>query len=1051
MLMILILGGGLACALVIPREMFPEFSADMVSVSVIYPGASPADVEQSICLKIEDRLAGMEGIKEISSASNEGVGVVMLELDGEADVRKVLDDVKSEVDKIDFPEDAEDPTTVEITLRNQVIQVAVAGEAEERTLKELAQEIRDEINDLPEISQVSVSGVRDFEISIEVSEEALRRHELTLGAVSAAVSESSFDLPAGKVKTKGGELSIRIVGQKNTAEEYKNIVVLSRPDGTIVRLAEVAEVKEDFEDIDVGGQFNGQPAALISVFKTAEEDSIEIANAVREYVGQKKDRVPEGIKLEIWSDMSKLIRDRLDMLVNNGIKGLALVFVILWLFLGVRMSFWVALGIPVSVLGAILVMNLTGQTLNMMSMFALIMALGLIVDDAIVVGENVYRYVEQGEKPITAAVRGTQGVLMPVVAAVSTTWLAFTPLMLIPGVMGRFIKILPIAVILALAFSLIECILILPPHLAHSLKARTNNDEEVGGLRSLGRGIRRRLDGGVKWFIRGPFTGLFRLATRYRYVTMAIAVSVIAIIAGAWQSGHIRFVGFPKMDSDTLTAKITLQTGTPFERTLEVAKQVTLAALEINEKIKGDDGEPVVQYAYALLGAQIAHGPGDGGSGAHLCEIIVELSPAERRGETIKSEQITKLWRENSGTIADALSVEFGSMRGGPGGKALEFRLLGPDTDYVKPVAEKVKARLEGFAGVSDIRDDALPGKMEMKIRTKPGAENLGVQLKTLAWQLRDAFYGNESLKIQRGRDEIKVMVRYPQRQRQSLGDVENMRVRTANGAEVPFGEVAQVEMKRGYTTLRRAGRASVISVSADVDEEVANSEQIIKELQTAGGFFGELREEYPELKIDLRGQRQQMFESLNALLIWFPMALLGIYTILAALFKSYVQPIIIMIAIPFGLVGAIIGHWVMGFDVTLLSMFGMVALAGIVVNDSLVLIDQVNRRVRGGGKVYESAEEGAQIRFRPIILTTLTTVAGITPLLFERSFQAQFLKPMAVSIAFGLSFATMLTLLVVPSLYLIGNDIRRVVRWLWSGEWVEPEGVVKRDEETPK
>ena len=1051
MLMILILGGGLAAGFLLPRETFPEFSINMVTVSLAYPGASPDDIEQSICLKIEDRLAGMEGVKELSSQSREGMGTVVLELQSEADVRKVLDDVKSEVEKIDFPEDAEDPSVVELTARRHVIHVAVAGNAEERTLKELAQEIRDELNDLPEISQVMVSGTREFEITVEVSEEALRRHKLTLSKVAEAVAQSSFDLPVGNIKTSGGELSIRVLGQKDTAQEYENIVVLSKPDGTVVRLSDVATVREGFENVDVGGQFNGKPAALVRVYKTADEDSIKIAKAVREYVDRKKAEMPEGITLQTWSDMSKLIQDRLNMLKGNGIKGLMLVFVILWIFLGMRLSFWVALGIPVSILGTLLVMNLAGQSLNMMNMFALIMTLGLIVDDAIVVGENVHRTIEFGEHPMAAAVIGTRSVLMPVVAAVTTTWVAFLPLMFIPGLMGQFIKIIPITVIVALAFSLVECILILPPHLAHSLRKLPGLDEtNISFVKQFARGIRRRIDAGVRWFIEVPFTKIFRLTSRYRYVTLAAAAGVLVIMAGMIKGGHIQVIGFPKVDSDTLRAQVTLQSGTPFERTSQVARQLTMAVLKINETLKDQEGGRVIQHAYALLGQMTGSGgqegvTGDGGG--HVCEVIVELAPAERRTNGVTSEQITQLWRKNTGYIPDALSVEFGTFHGGPGGKALEFRMLGPSTDYVKPAAELLKARLAKFEGVSDIRDDALPGKMEMKIRLKTGAENLGVQLKTLAWQLRDAFYGNESLKIQRGRDEIKVMVRYPERERRSLGDVENMRVRTATGAEVPFAEVAEVEMKRGYTTLRRIGRNNVINVSADVDEETANAEQILQELNRENGFFDELRGQFGKLKIDLRGQRHQMFESLNALKIWYPMALLGIYTILAALFRSYIQPVIIMVAIPFGLVGAIVGHWIVGFEVTLLSLFGIVALAGIVVNDSLVLIDLVNKRVRARAKVFQAIEEGAKIRFRPIILTTLTTVAGITPILFEKSFQAQFLKPMAVSIAFGLSFATILTLLVVPSLYLIGNDVRRALRWLRTGQWVAPEDVIKHDE----
>ena len=612
--------------------------------------------------------------------------------------------------------------------------------------------------------------------------------------------------------------------------------------------------------------------------------------------------------------------------------------------------------------------------------------------------------------------------------------------------MGRFIKIMPIAVVLALAFSLLECILILPPHLGHSLKHRKDTSSQPGRIKHLSQLIRSRLDAAVRWFIDVPFIGIYRLATKYRYVTLALAVAVMVAVAGAGKSGFIPFIGFPKTDSDTLLTTITLPTGTPFERTDEVARYVSHAALKVNDHFVGEDGQDVVQRVYSLLG-QTAESMGPGDSGAHICQIIVELSPTELRGNKITSEQIKQQWRENTGDIPDAVSVEYGGFHGGPGGKAIELKLLGPDTDFLKPIAEKLKARLEQFDGVTDIRDDALPGKMEMKIYPKPGAENLGIQLKTIASQLRDAFYGNESLKIQRGRDEIKVMVRYPESERQSLSDVENMRVRTASGAEVPFAEVADVQLRRGYTTLRRLGRSSVINISADVDEQKANSEKILNELSKPKGFFSELTTDYPGLRIEQWGQRQQLSESLGTLFIWFPIALLGIYTLLAALFKSYVQPIIIMVAIPFGLVGAVIGHWILGYAVTMLSMFGMVALAGIVVNDSLILIDQVNRSIRRGQEVFASVEHGARTRFRPIILTTLTTVAGMAPLLLERSFQAQFLKPMAVSIAFGLMFATMLTLLVVPSLYLIGNDLRRVFRWLHSGQWLGPEAMVKRPE----
>lgn len=1053
MLMILILGGGLWASFSIPRELFPEFSLEVITVSVPYPGAMPEDVEKGICKKIEDPLSRLEGIKEISSQSREGMGLVTLELESRADVRKVLDEVKSEVDKIDFPDDAEDPEVRQMTLRRHVIQVAVAGETDERTLKELAEEIRDDLSDLPEISQVSVSGVRNYEITIEVSEQALRQYKLTLARIARAVRENSIDLPAGKVRTSGGELSVRVTGQKETAEQYRGIIVLSKPDGTVVRLSDIATVTEGFEDVDVGGQFNGQPAALVSVYKTPAEDSIKIAKAVRRYVDRKRSTLPAGITLEVWADMSKLIQDRLDMLVRNGLWGLGLVLVILWIFLGLRLSVWVAMGIPISLLGVILVLNLSGMTLNMMSMFALIMSLGLIVDDAIVVGENVYAQTEKGTAPRLAAITGTRSVLMPVTAAVLTTWVAFVPLLHLPGVMGKFIIIMPIVVIVALAFSLLECVLILPSHLAHSLRAKRRRHEHPWAVIRWSDASRARIDRAIRSFIDGPFIRLYRLATGHRYITLALFASMLMVMIGAYMGGHIPVSGFPKIDSDTLVARITLTTGTPFSRTKEVARKITMAALKLNQQVPSEDGQPIVRRVYSLLG-QHSGGRGAGSSGGHLCEVIVELKPSEKRGRRATSEKLIEKWRSNTGPIPEALGREFVALRGGPGGKSLEIRLLAPSrktTDYVKPAAEQLKARLAEFKGVTDISDDALPGSMEMKIRVKPSAEPLGIDNELLGRQLRSAFYGNESMKIQRGRDEIKVMVRYPQAARRSLGDIERMRIRTPRGAEVPFSEAAEVVMGRGYTTLRRAKRRSVITVSADTVEGVANAEQIIGKLRKKGGFFDQLASQYPGLKFDLRGQRQQMTESFGALKVWFPLALLGIFTILAALFRSYVQPIIIMVAIPFGLIGAVIGHLLLGFDVTLLSMFGMVALAGIVVNDSLVLIDRINGEVRSGGKVHEAVELGGRTRFRPIILTTITTVVGIGPLLFERSFQAQFLKPMAVSIAFGLMFATTLTLILVPCLYLIGNDIRRSLRWLRTGNWVEPEAVVRRDEPPPE
>lgn len=1041
MLMILLLLGGAVAAFSIPLELIPEFSVDIVMVTVPYPGASPAEVEEGIVLKIEEVLDGLDGVKEVWGESREHLGVVSVEVDTSADVKDVLDRVKIEVDKIDaFPIDAEEPSVVELTLKRHVIHVAVAGEAPERTLKEIAEEIRDEVVELPDVSQASVSGVRDYEISVEVSEEMLRRHRLTLAVVARAIRDSSFDLPAGTVKTRGGDIAIRVIGQRRRAEEFKTIPVLYKPDGTVIRLGDVANVLESFEDVDIAGQFNGLPAAMVSVFQTGDEDTVKIARAVREYVARKKHEVPEGIVLETWSDLSKFIEDRLNMLVHNGEMGLIIVFVVLLVFLGSRLSFWVAMGIPFSIFGTILVMHVTGATLNMISMFALIMALGLIVDDAIVVGENVYARVERGSPPRLAAVEGTREMISPVVGAVVTTWLAFVPLLFVTGVMGKFISILPKAVIVGLGFSLLECMLILPPHLAHSLDRQLARCRRGGRFQRWLAGVRRRVDAGIQRFIDGGFLPVYRLATRFRYVVLVAVLAVAAVMIGAQAGGRIKFTTFPKMDSDTLQARLVLPTGTPIDRTSELARRITASAWRMNDEFQARSGEPIVQRAYSLIGQQTGETGGLSSGGSHVAEVIVELLPSERR--RINSTDLVRHWRKTTGQPPDALQLTFGSFRGGPGGKPYEVRLLAATTDAAKPAAEAFKARLAVYPGVTDIEDDALPGKKEMKVRLKAGAHALGINLRSLASQLRDAFYGNESLKVQRGRDEIKVMVRYPTDQRRTFGDVEEMRVRTPNGDEVPFGEVADVEISRGYTTLRRSARKSVVTVSADIDESIANAEEILADINRSG-FLQDIQKRFPGVRLDFRGQRQQRTEALDSLFVWYPLVLLGIYTILAAIFRSYVQPIIVMVAIPFGLIGAVIGHWIFGYDVTLLSMFGMVALTGIVVNDSLVLLDLVNRRIRDGANVHEAAEHGARNRFRPIVLTTATTVGGMAPLLAEQSFQAQFLKPMAVAIAFGLLFATLLTLLVVPSLYLIGNDIRRALRWLRTGRLPTPEEVL--------
>jgi multidrug efflux pump subunit AcrB len=595
-------------------------------------------------------------------------------------------------------------------------------------------------------------------------------------------------------------------------------------------------------------------------------------------------------------------------------------------------------------------------------------------------------------------------------------------------------------VITALAFSLVECLLILPAHLGHRsgmgetllspLRALPEPARRVGrSIRDGYLAMRRGIERAIQVTIDQGFMPLHRLCVRRRFVTLGVFVGLMIVAFGAYKGKHIRTNFFPKIDSDTIKADLVLPTGTGFQETSDIARRIAAGAEQLNKQFGTEDGRPIIQNLYALAGQTMRGGQ----AGGHVAEVILELAPGEVRG--VKSQRIAEQWRENVGPVPQALSLTYGALRGGPGGRPFEIRLLGETVDQLKPAARELEEALKGYAGVFDVEDDALPGKMEMRIGKTARAETLNITLDALATQIRDAFEGREVVKIQQGREEIEVVVRYPPKQRRTLSDVENMRIRTPAGDEIPFYEVADVSMAQGYTTLRRVGDHAVVTVSADLDESVANAEQVLGELRS-DGVFSYLEQKYAPLEVDLRGQRQQAMESLSSLMIWFPLALVGIYTVLAAIFRSYVQPIIIMVAIPFGLLGAVVGHWLLGMSLTLLSLFGMVALTGIVVNDSLVLIDLINQRFRGGMPVIQAVFASARDRFRPIFLTTATTVCGIAPLLLEQSFQAQFLKPMVVSLAFGLMFATLLTLLVVPCLYVIGSDIRRAMRWIYGGQW---------------
>jgi len=1027
LLMLIIIVAGLISVFSAKLEVFPELSLDMLTITVPYLGASPEDVEEGVCLRIEESIAAVDGIKRMTSSAVEGAGMTLVEVEEYADATEVLDDIKAEVDTIiTFPEETEKPVISEIKTRHQVITVVVFGDVPEKTLRVLAEQIRDDLTAMPNISQVGIAGVRPYEISIEVSEENLRRYNLTFDQVTRAVRNSSLDTPAGSVKTSGGEILVRTKGQKYYGSEFEKTIVLTRNDGTTVRLSDIATVKDDFEDVDLYAKFDGERAALIQVTRIGEQNALDIERAVKQYVNRKKSSLPEGVSLGLWEDDTEVLKARVSLLTRNAYIGLVLVFLILTLFLNFRLAFWTTMGIPISFLGAFYLIPHFGVSINMISLFAFIMSLGLVVDDAIVVGENVFAYREQGLGRTEAAIRGVKEMAMPVILAVLTTMFAFLPLAYTLGIMGKILRQLPIVVIGVLGTSLIEALFILPAHL--SGKRSWNKFILVRFTDKINQITHKMLN----WFVEGPFADFVKKAVKWRYVTLACGLVIFLITVGIIAGGYIKFVFFDAVEADNMVAMLNMPLGTPVKQTREIIEGIEQAAFRTIEEFDSKrPGKPsLLKHVSTTVGAQPTTARGgpvslEGGAGgqSHLAEVNVELLGAEERD--VSSVVLRNRWRELVGEIPGVSSLTFVSELVSTG-DAINVELSHTDYGVLLSASERLKSILREYTGVSDIADDFEPGKPELKLQLKETGRTLGLTLSDLARQIRQGFYGDEAQRIQRGRDDVRVMVRYPQDQRRSLADVENMRIRLPDGIQIPFKTVADVQYGRGYSAIRRVDRRRVVSVSADVDEAVANSKQINDEL--AKSKLPALMREFPGLQYRFGGQQREMQESLSSLIPNFGIALMAIFALLAVQFRSYSQPIIVMSAIPFGIVGATLGHLLMGFNLGILSFFGIVALSGVVVNDSLIMIDLINRERVSGIGLTQVLRDCATRRFRPIMLTTLTTFCGLLPMITEKSLQARFLIPMAISLAFGVMFATCITLILVPSLYMILEDIKNRV-----------------------
>lgn len=1035
LLMGFIMLSGLFSMMQTKKETFPEMSLDQVQIQVPYLGATPAEVEDAVCKRIEERVRGLEGVRRVRSTAAEGMGSVSIELERGADLDKLLDDIKNEIDRIDtFPAEVEEPVIKELTRRNQAIDVVLYGEVEEKALKVAAERVRDDLRSSGVISQVELKGVRVDEIAIEVSEEALRRYGLTFAQVADAVRRTSLDLPAGRVESEDGAILLRTQGLMRSGREYEEVVVLTRPDGTALKLKDMATVVDGFEDTELISRFNGQPAAVVQVYRIGDQSALDISAYVHQYIEDKRSTLPAGIHINYARDDARILRSRIDLLIRNARLGLVLVFICLSFFLDLRLAFWVMMGIPISFLGAFVLMEPFDASINMLSLFAFIVALGIVVDDAIIVGENIFAHRVQGKPFGRAAIDGALEVGTPVTFSIMTSIAAFMPLFFVEGLMGKFMSVMPVIVISVLLLSLIESLFILPAHLS---------SEGDGALSRLVRRLLARplawhdrvvvlFDRGLQYVIHNAYQPTLRLALAHPLSSAALALSLMMGTGGLIAGGHIKFVFMPEIGSDWVTISVNMPQGTTASQTAKVVQYIEEKALALRDQIDAEreSEDSIYRNVFTYIGDQptarrssFASAPGAGGQG-HLAEITIELQPSEERD--FDSTEIESQLRQRVGEVPGPESIVFSSLLFSAG-NPIEVELAADNFDQLLLAVDRLKGKIAEYAGVGDIQDSFEEGKLEMKLQLKPQARTLGLTLADLARQVRQGFYGDQALRFQRGSDDVRVMVRYPKGERRNLGDVRSMRVRTLSGAEVPFGEVATVAIGHAYASIQRTDGQRVVRVTASVDDQVANADEINRDLESS--LLPALAADYPGLRYRFGGEQKEQQDSLQSLLSNFAIALFAIYMLLAVPFKSYTQPLVVMSAIPFGIIGAVWGHLLMGLDLALLSFFGIVALSGVVVNDSLVLLTFYNQMLRGGTPHAEALVSAGAARFRPILLTSLTTFFGLLPMILEKSIQAQFLIPMAVSLGFGILFATFIILLGVP----VGMHLLVKAQGLWA------------------
>ncbi len=1015
LLMLVIMVGGLASVGSITKEVFPTFPAETLTITVPYPGSSPEEVEEGIVIKIEEAIQDIVGVDEIHSVAREGVGVVTVQLEPGTPMTKALSQVKARVDGIAaFPLNAEEPIVDEILPHTRAMRLTLYGALEEHQLKELAQQLRDEVLLLPGITQVSISGERDYEISIEVSDSALRRYSLGFTDVVKAVQARSRDLPGGKLRTEAGSITLRSVGQAYTGEDFANLTLITRDDGTKISLGDVAVVRDTFEDQPVLSRLNGKPGLTLEVDRVGDQDVLVMTDQLRRFVERKRVELPAGVELTAWSDRSVILNGRIELMLKSAAQGAVLVLITLALFLNPSLALWVILGVPFSMLGALLAIKLLGLpvSINIISVFGFILVLGMLVDDGIVTAESAYTQLEQEGQGVNSIVRGVRRVSVATVFGVLTTMLAFVPAWFLDEGIGRFFSHIAPVVVLCLAFSLLETKLILPAHLRHIRVTR--GQHKPGSLLGWLTVVQQTCARGLQRFADTRYRSMLMLAVKMRYTTLALFLGGLVICLALIPAGIVRFVFFPSVPSDQISITLKMPQGTPWQQTHAYTLRIEQAARGMDARYRQQTGsdQGVILELMSLSTKDTES------------RLTVELLPSTERD--ITSVELAQWLRESLGELSGVQSLVF-NANAGPSGSVVDIELAGRDLDVLRGAASELKVALSGYDGVFDIRDSFDAGGPELDIRVTPEGDALGLGQVELATQVRQAFFGAEIQRLQRGRNEVRVYVRFPARERATVESLRSMWIDIPGRGKVPFEVVGEARERIGVSVINRFNRQRVVNVEADVDKSRVEPGVVNQEIVSR--LLPEILSRYPGVSSRLSGEAEEEAETADSLALGAATIMLMIYAALAVPLRSYGLPLIIMSVIPFGIVGAILGHLILGSSISILSVIGMIGLSGIVINDSLVLVDHIGERLRTQGEHWRDAViEGGVRRFRPVLLTSVTTFMGLLPIQLETSIQAQFVKPMAISIAFGVLFATFVTLFLVPVLYFVGRDISQLL-----------------------